>query len=291
MKFEEIKSDEQRYMVHAYGRFDAALVSGKGAVAKDSEGREYVDFTSGIGVNSLGYCDEGWTKAVSEQAATLQHISNLYYSPLQTDVAKKLCELSGMKKVFLCNSGAEANECAIKIARKYSFDKYGKDAQRWVIITLVNSFHGRTIATLSATGQDVFHNYFFPFVEGFVNGNGETANTAANTAEGFTDTVPGSTAVSGVDDSTKKDSASGASQPVKAEQTKQPEKAAQTAQHSQANSGLTVDEVAKIVVQKVKANPGINEKIRALVIAHGAQRVTELKPENLEAFLTDLSQL
>lgn len=128
-------------------------------------------------------------------------------------------------------------------------------------------------------------------VEGFVNGNGETANTAANTAEGFTDAVPGSTAVSGVDDSTKKDSASGASQPVKAEQTKQPEKAAQTAQHSQANSGLTVDEVAKIVVQKVKANPGINEKIRALVIAHGAQRVTELKPENLEAFLTDLSQL
>ena len=149
MKFEEIKSDEQRYMVHAYGRFDAALVSGKGAVAKDAEGREYVDFTSGIGVNSLGYCDEGWTKAVSEQAATLQHISNLYYSPLQTDVAKKLCELSGMKKVFLCNSGAEANECAIKIARKYSFDKYGSGRQK--IVTLVNSFHGRTVTTLAAT--------------------------------------------------------------------------------------------------------------------------------------------
>ena len=165
MKFEEIKSDEQRYMVHAYGRFDAALVSGKGAVAKDSEGREYVDFTSGIGVNSLGYCDEGWTKAVSEQAATLQHISNLYYSPLQTDVAKKLCELSGMKKVFLCNSGAEANECAIKIARKYSFDKYGSGRQK--IVTLVNSFHGRTVTTLAATGQDVFHDFFFPFTEGF----------------------------------------------------------------------------------------------------------------------------
>ena len=165
MKFEEIKSDEQRYMVHAYGRFDAALVSGKGAVAKDSEGREYVDFTSGIGVNSLGYCDEGWTKAVSEQAATLQHISNLYCSPLQTDVAKKLCELSGMKKVFLCNSGAEANECAIKIARKYSFDKYGSGRQK--IVTLVNSFHGRTVTTLAATGQDVFHDFFFPFTEGF----------------------------------------------------------------------------------------------------------------------------
>ncbi len=165
MKFEEIKSDEQRYMVHAYGRFDAALVSGKGAVAKDAEGREYVDFTSGIGVNSLGYCDEGWTKAVSEQAATLQHISNLYYSPLQTDVAKKLCELSGMKKVFLCNSGAEANECAIKIARKYSFDKYGSGRQK--IVTLVNSFHGRTVTTLAATGQDVFHDFFFPFTEGF----------------------------------------------------------------------------------------------------------------------------
>ena len=165
MKFEEIKSDEQRYMVHAYGRFDAALVSGKGAVAKDSEGREYVDFTSGIGVNSLGYCDEGWTKAVSEQAATLQHISNLYYSPLQTDVAKKLCELSGMKKVFLCNSGAEANECAIKIARKYSYDKYGSGRQK--IVTLVNSFHGRTVTTLAATGQDVFHDFFFPFTEGF----------------------------------------------------------------------------------------------------------------------------
>lgn len=165
MKFEEIKSDEQRYMVHAYGRFDTALVSGKGAVAKDAEGREYVDFTSGIGVNSLGYCDEGWTKAVSEQAATLQHISNLYYSPLQTDVAKKLCELSGMKKVFLCNSGAEANECAIKIARKYSFDKYGSGRQK--IVTLVNSFHGRTVTTLAATGQDVFHDFFFPFTEGF----------------------------------------------------------------------------------------------------------------------------
>ena len=165
MTFEEIRNDEQQYMMHAYGRFQVALVSGKGAIAKDVDGKEYVDFTSGIGVNCLGYCDDGWVKTVSEQAATLQHISNLYYSPLQTEVSKKLCELTGFSKVFLCNSGAEANECAIKIARKYSFDKYGKGRQK--IVTLVNSFHGRTVTTLAATGQDVFHNFFFPFTEGF----------------------------------------------------------------------------------------------------------------------------
>ena len=165
MTFEEIKNDEQQYMMHTYGRFQTALVSGKGAVAKGVDGKEYIDFTSGIGVNSLGYCDDGWVKAVSDQAAAIQHMSNLYYSPLQTEVAKKLCELTGFDKVFLCNSGAEANECAIKTARKYSFDKYGQGRQK--IITLVNSFHGRTVTTLAATGQDVFHNYFFPFTEGF----------------------------------------------------------------------------------------------------------------------------
>lgn len=165
MTFDEIKQNEQKYLMHTYGRFNAALVSGKGATAKDVNGKEYIDFTSGIGVNSLGYCDDGWVKAVTEQAATLQHISNLYYSPLQPDVAEKLCELTGMDKVFLCNSGAEANECAIKIARKYSYDKYGEGRQK--IITLVNSFHGRTVTTLAATGQEVFHNFFFPFTEGF----------------------------------------------------------------------------------------------------------------------------
>ena len=165
MTFEEIKNDEQQYMMHTYGRFQTALVSGKGAVAKGVDGKEYIDFTSGIGVNSLGYCDDGWVKAVSDQAAAIQHISNLYYSPLQTEVAKKLCEFTGFDKVFLCNSGAEANECAIKTARKYSFDKYGQGRQK--IITLVNSFHGRTVTTLAATGQDVFHNYFFPFTDGF----------------------------------------------------------------------------------------------------------------------------
>ena len=165
MNFEEIQSGEQQYLMHTYGRFPAALVKGKGATAWGADGKEYIDFTSGIGVNSLGYCDEGWVQAVSNQAATIQHLSNLYYSPLQVDTAKMLCDLSGMDKVFLCNSGAEANECAIKIARKYSFDKYGKGRQK--ILTLQNSFHGRTVTTLAATGQDVFHNFFFPFTEGF----------------------------------------------------------------------------------------------------------------------------
>lgn len=165
MTFEEIKAKEQQHMMHTYGRFDAAIVSGKGAVAKDVNGKEYIDFTSGIGVNCLGYSEDGWVKAVSEQAAAVQHISNLYYSPLQIEVSEKLCSLTGMDKVFLCNSGAEANECAIKIARKYSYDKYGEGRQK--IITLVNSFHGRTVTTLAATGQEVFHNFFFPFTEGF----------------------------------------------------------------------------------------------------------------------------
>jgi acetylornithine/N-succinyldiaminopimelate aminotransferase len=152
-------------MMPTYGRFPVALVSGKGAVATDTEGRQYIDFTSGIGVNSLGYCDDGWVKAVSRQAAALQHISNLYYSDVQTELAARLCKLTGYSKVFLCNSGAEANECAIKLARKYSVEKYGR--QRSSIVTLQNSFHGRTITTLAATGQEVFHNYFFPFTEGF----------------------------------------------------------------------------------------------------------------------------
>lgn len=165
MTLEQIKADESQYLMHTYGRFNVALVKGKGAKAWDESGKEYIDFTSGIGVNCLGYSDDGWVKAVSDQAATLQHISNLYYSPLQTELAKKLCNATGFSKVFFANSGAEANECAIKLARKYSFEKYGKE--RTEIVTLENSFHGRTVTTLAATGQDVFHNYFFPFTEGF----------------------------------------------------------------------------------------------------------------------------
>ena len=165
MTLDEIQKQHDAALMPTYGRFPVALASGHGATAIDGEGRAYIDFGSGIGVNALGYCDEGWVRAVQEQAAALQHISNLYYSPVQVQFAAELCAATGMGRVFLCNSGAEANECAIKLARKYSFDKYGKG--RSTIVGLENSFHGRTLTTLSATGQDVFHQYFFPFTEGF----------------------------------------------------------------------------------------------------------------------------
>ena len=159
------KEKDLKYIMHTYGRYDVALQSGKGATAFDEDGKRYIDVSSGIGVNSLGYCDEGWVKAVTAQAGTIQHMSNYFYSKQPSDLAEKLCNLTGMAKVCFGNSGAEANECAIKIARQYSFDKYG--AGRNEIITLKNSFHGRTVTTLAATGQDVFHNFFFPFTEGF----------------------------------------------------------------------------------------------------------------------------
>jgi len=155
------------HVVQSYGRYPLAMKKGQGRRCVDEDGKEYIDLGSGIGTNSLGYCDEKWADAVCAQVRTLQHNSNYYYTEVQAEFAEKLCETAGYKSVFFGNSGAEANECAIKTARKYSFDKYGKG--RHNIITLVNSFHGRTIATLSATGQDVFHNYFFPFVEGFIN--------------------------------------------------------------------------------------------------------------------------
>lgn len=159
------KEKDLKYIMHTYGRYDVALKSGKGAVAYDENGKRYIDVSSGIGVNSLGYCDEGWVKAVSAQAGTIQHMSNYFYSEQASNLAEKLCKFSGMSKVCFGNSGAEANEIAIKIARKYSFDKYGADRNE--IITLRDSFHGRTVTTLSATGQDVFHNFFFPFTDGF----------------------------------------------------------------------------------------------------------------------------
>lgn len=148
-----------------YGRFPVVLEEGKDNVCRDENGKTYIDFGSGIGTSSLGYCNDAWTEAVCTQAKKLQHTSNLYYTKVQADCAEAICRATGYSKLFYCNSGAESNECAIKLARKYSFDKYGKG--RHTIITLVNSFHGRTMCTLSATGQDVFHNYFFPFVEGF----------------------------------------------------------------------------------------------------------------------------
>jgi acetylornithine/N-succinyldiaminopimelate aminotransferase len=161
----ELMIEDSENILNTYKRFPVVLKEGKGATLKDYTGKEYIDFSSGIGTNSFGACDKEWVDAVVHQANTLQHSSNLYYTAPQVMVAKMLCEKTNMKKVFFGNSGAEANECAIKAARKYSYDKYGLG--RSEIITLQNSFHGRTIATLSATGQDVFHQWFFPFVGDF----------------------------------------------------------------------------------------------------------------------------
>lgn len=154
-------------VMHTYGRYPLVMEKGKDRNCVDENGKKYIDFGSGIGTNSLGYCNDKWVDYVCSQAKSLQHTSNYYYTKVQADFAEMLCSSTGYSKVFFGNSGAEANECAIKLARKYSFDKYGKG--RHNIITLVNSFHGRTLCTLSATGQEVFHNYFFPFVEGFIN--------------------------------------------------------------------------------------------------------------------------
>ena len=165
MTFEELKALDQQYVMQSYGRFPVAIDHGRGATVWDVEGKEYIDFTSGIGVCSLGYGNEDWVKAVTGQASKLGHISNLFYSEPYIRLAQQLCTRTGMSNVFFSNSGAESNEGMIKLARKYSFDKYGKG--RGTVITLRKSFHGRTITTLAATGQDVFHNYFFPFTEGF----------------------------------------------------------------------------------------------------------------------------
>ena len=161
----EIKQLDSDYIAQTYGRFNLALSHGKGCQVWDFEGNEYLDFTSGIGVNSLGWADEDWLNGVVHQASSLAHTSNLFFTEPSSRLAKKLAEVSGLKRVFFANSGAEANEGAIKTARKYSHDKYGKD--RATVLTLVNSFHGRTISTLSATGQEVFHQHFFPFTKGF----------------------------------------------------------------------------------------------------------------------------
>lgn len=163
-----------------YGRFPVAFESGYGATLKDFDGKEYIDFASGIGVNSIGYANEKWVKAVSEQAGKLAHVSNLYYTEPCAMLAKELKNRTGMSQVFFSNSGAESNEGIIKLARKYSYDKYGEG--RFNVVTLVNSFHGRTVTTLKATGQERFHNYFFPFTDGFTYaeaGNMESVKAAA----------------------------------------------------------------------------------------------------------------
>lgn len=165
MTFADLKALDHQYTMQTYGRFDVAVDHGVGATLYGLEGEEYIDFASGIGVNSVGYANPKWVQAVADQAGKLAHISNLYYSQPYADLAKELCQRSGMACAFFGNSGAEANEGMIKLARKYSFDKYGQG--RATVITLNKSFHGRTITTLAATGQDVFHQYFFPFTEGF----------------------------------------------------------------------------------------------------------------------------
>jgi len=161
----DIKNLDNTYVAHTYGREDIVIESGKGSLLYDENGKEYIDLGSGIAVNIFGAADEEHMAAVNAQLQKIAHTSNLYYTRPCAELAELLCEKSGMKKVFFGNSGAEANECAIKVARKYSHDKYGDG--RNVILTLNNSFHGRTVTTLSATGQDHFHQHFFPFTEGF----------------------------------------------------------------------------------------------------------------------------
>ena len=165
MTHEELKALDGQYVLQTYGRNDVDIDHGKNATLYDLAGKEYIDFASGIGVLSVGTANDKWLAAVTEQAGKLAHISNLFYSQPYVKLAEKLCTRSGMAAAFFANSGAESNEGLIKLARKYSFDKYGMG--RSTVITLKNSFHGRTITTLNATGQDVFHNYFFPFTEGF----------------------------------------------------------------------------------------------------------------------------
>ena len=165
MTSNEIKQLDSQNVMQTYGRFDVVIDRGVGSTVYSPEGKEYIDFTSGIGVNAIGYGNKKWGDAVYAQAMKLQHISNLYYSEPYAKLADVLTKRTGMKNVFFANAGADANEGMIKLARKYSFDKHGKGKS--TIITLNQSFHGRTITTLAATGQDVFHNYFFPFTEGF----------------------------------------------------------------------------------------------------------------------------
>lgn len=165
MDFRELIEKDGAYVAGTYNRFSADIYEGKGATLRSEDGKEYIDFGSGIAVNSFGVNDEAWKEAVIAQINKVQHASNNYYTRPQAELAELLCKRTGAGKVFFSNSGAEANECAIKTARKYSFDKYGEG--RYHIVTLKNSFHGRTMATLTATGQDAMHKYFMPFLDGF----------------------------------------------------------------------------------------------------------------------------
>ena len=162
----DIKTMDQQYVANTYNRFPLQIVSGKGSLVTDENGKQYIDLGSGIAVNTFGVADETWQQAVIAQLGKVQHTSNLYYTEPCAVLAKMLCERTGMKKVFFSNSGAEANECAIKAARKYAAQKKGPEYT--TIVTLWNSFHGRTLTTLAATGQEVFHKDFQPLTPGFV---------------------------------------------------------------------------------------------------------------------------
>lgn len=181
----DTKELDKTYVAGTYKRFPIEIVSGKGSVVKDPSGKEYIDMGSGIGVTSFGIADETWQKAIIDQISKVQHMSNLYYTQPCVKLAKLLCEKTSMSKVFFSNSGAEANECAIKVARKYSSDKYG--AGRHTIITLENSFHGRTLTTLAATGQDHYHELFTPLTPGFVS---VPANDVAALEKAIAETNP-----------------------------------------------------------------------------------------------------
>ena len=170
-----IKQSDKTYVANTYNRFDVQIVSGKGSIVYDENGKRYIDMGSGIGVTSFGIADDVWQKAVTEQLSRVQHMSNLYYTEPCALLAKALCERTGMKKVFFSNSGAEANECAIKVARKYAAEKKG--AEYSTIITLKNGFHGRTLTTLAATGQEHYHELFQPLTPGFIHAD---ANDAAS---------------------------------------------------------------------------------------------------------------
>jgi len=165
MTNQDVFRKDNAYVAHTYNRFPVAVESGHGATAKDFEGKVYIDFGSGIGANALGFCNEAWIKAVTKQLHLVQHTSNLFYTLPDALLAERLCQLTGYTRVFFGNSGAEANEGAIKLARKYGREHKSEHCNQ--IITLYNSFHGRTITTLAATGQDSFHQHFFPFTEGF----------------------------------------------------------------------------------------------------------------------------
>ena len=179
----DIKNLDKNYVANTYARFPVQITSGKGSLCYDECGKEYIDLGTGIGVTAFGFCDDEWNKAVSEQLNKVQHTSNLYYTEPCAILAQKICEKTGFSKIFFANSGAEANECAIKVARKYGSLN---NANRYNIVTLVNSFHGRTLTTLAATGQDKFHELFQPLTPGFKHA---IANDKQSLAAAIDDTV------------------------------------------------------------------------------------------------------